>query len=56
MYVWTNVFICNKIKHDNLQCTVNVYVTYSLPNQLAEAVCQWCSYENLIWKAHAKNL
>ena len=26
------------------------------PNHLAETVCQRCSYENLIWKVHAKNL
>ena len=26
------------------------------PNHLAEAVCQRCSYEYLIWKAHAKKL
>ena len=26
------------------------------PNQLAEAVCWRCFYENVICKAHAKNL
>ena len=25
-------------------------------NQLAEAVCQRCSYDNVTWKAQAKNL
>ena len=26
------------------------------PNQLAEAVCQRCSYDNVTWKAYAKKL
>ena len=56
IYVWANVFICNKTKYNLYHVQYMYMLSTVCPNQFAEAVCQRCSYEKVICKAHVKKL
>ena len=56
IYVWANVFICNKTKYNLYHVQCMYMLSTVCPNQFAEAVCQRCSYEKVICKAHVNKL